>query len=283
MQELKKLSDRFYYLTPVEETDRPILGAVVGDNLTLLIDAGNSEAHVRLFLDELTRSGVPAPSLAVLTHWHWDHVFGASALNRTPVISTEATKTELKRLSSYTWDDEALDLRVDSGEEILFCAEAIKKEFQMERSIRIHMPEITFNDELVLDLGGITCRLVHAGGDHAPDHLIVHLEEEDILFAGDITAPNLYASSWHYTSEGTKQLVEKLKPFSSSQNIISHWKPLSKEMFTEELELLEKTALLSSQAENEADLKQLLMNEYGKPLFEEEELAAHYFMNGKQL
>ncbi|WP_444685551.1 MBL fold metallo-hydrolase [Alkalicoccus luteus] len=283
MQELKKLSERFYYLTPVEETDRPILGAVVGDNLTLLIDAGNSEAHVRLFLDELTRSGVPAPSLAVLTHWHWDHVFGASALNRTPVISTEATKTELQRLSSYSWEDEALDERVKTGEEIRFCAEAIKKEFPAERFIRIHMPEITFNDELVLDLGGITCRLVHAGGNHASDHLIVHLAEEDILFAGDITAPNLYASSWHYTPDETKQLVKKLKPFASAWNVISHWKPLSKELFIEELELLEKTASLSARAGDEAELKNLLMDEYGKPLSEEESLAAQYFMNGKKL
>ena len=35
-------------MTPVSETDRPILGMVV-EKKTLMIDAGNSEEHAQLF------------------------------------------------------------------------------------------------------------------------------------------------------------------------------------------------------------------------------------------
>ncbi|MEC2715045.1 MBL fold metallo-hydrolase, partial [Bacillus cereus] len=45
MQQIKKIGNSFWYMTPVSETDRPILGMVVGQEKTLMIDAGNSEEH----------------------------------------------------------------------------------------------------------------------------------------------------------------------------------------------------------------------------------------------
>lgn len=56
LQTLEKLTNRFWYQTPVSETDRPILGAVVGNDRTLMIDAGNSEDHAQYFLEELKRT-----------------------------------------------------------------------------------------------------------------------------------------------------------------------------------------------------------------------------------
>lgn len=45
MQTLHKIGKSFWYMTPESTTDRPILGMVVGTQKTLMIDAGNSEAH----------------------------------------------------------------------------------------------------------------------------------------------------------------------------------------------------------------------------------------------
>ncbi|MEM5660951.1 hypothetical protein AAHB62_11590 [Bacillus cereus] len=48
-------------MTPVSETDRPILGMVVGKEKTLMIDAGNSEEHAQLFLEMLKEQNVSNP------------------------------------------------------------------------------------------------------------------------------------------------------------------------------------------------------------------------------
>ena len=69
MQTLEKISDRFWYQTPVSETDRPILGVVIGDKRSLMIDAENSEDHAKYFLSELEKNNIPLPSIVVLTHW----------------------------------------------------------------------------------------------------------------------------------------------------------------------------------------------------------------------
>ncbi|SDN58726.1 hypothetical protein SAMN05443253_11490 [Bacillus sp. OK048] len=45
MHSINKIGKSFWYITPISETGRPILGMVVGNNKTLMIDAGNSEDH----------------------------------------------------------------------------------------------------------------------------------------------------------------------------------------------------------------------------------------------
>ncbi|CAM5678520.1 Zn-dependent hydrolase OS=Lysinibacillus sphaericus OX=1421 GN=LS41612_04895 PE=4 SV=1 [Lysinibacillus sphaericus] len=65
--------------------------------------------------------------MVVLTHWHWDHIFGLSALRHMVSIASEKTKTAMEQLIPFSWSDEALDARVKEGIEIEFCARAIKK------------------------------------------------------------------------------------------------------------------------------------------------------------
>lgn len=87
MQTLQHLSKHIVYLPPVQETDRPVLAAVTGNKKTLIIDAGNSVRHAQLFEDELLRNDISGNFL-VLTHSHWDHVFGLENIG-IPVICQE--------------------------------------------------------------------------------------------------------------------------------------------------------------------------------------------------
>jgi len=77
---LHRISDRVYWLPP-GPPDRPSLCAVVGERRTVMLDAGASAAHARLFLDGLAAEGAATPSYVALTHSHWDHVFGAAEVN----------------------------------------------------------------------------------------------------------------------------------------------------------------------------------------------------------
>ena len=111
MQTIEKIGEHFWYQTPVSETDRPVLGIVVGNNKTLMIDAGNSEAHAQYFLEELAKQNVPRPDILALTHWHWDHIFGLSSLKEIVSIAHVKTKEAMERLIPLSWSDEALDER----------------------------------------------------------------------------------------------------------------------------------------------------------------------------
>lgn len=242
MQTLKQHSDRFWYMDPVAETDRPILGAVVGDTHTLMIDAGNSEAHATLFLDVLAERGIKRPSLVALTHWHWDHIFGLSALTDTVSIASTATKAGIERLLPYAWDDASLAERVEDGREIAFCAEAIQLEYGEERSMRVVLPTMTFDDSLTLDLGGVHVMLKHVGGDHAADAVVVYVPEEKVLFLGDALYANLYAPSWRMTPTRTLRLLEILDQFEVEAYVWSHGQVVTRLEYEKDRDILRDLA-----------------------------------------
>ncbi|ERM19862.1 MBL fold metallo-hydrolase [Brevibacillus laterosporus] len=280
MQQLIQMSKRILYLTPYQENDRPILAAIVGDRKTLLIDAGNSSSHAKLFLEQLGELHIKGDWL-VLTHWHWDHVFGLKEMDM-PIISHSQTLQHIKELMDVTWTDCALDKRVELGIEIPFCAEAIKKELGMNRDITLCLPELTFDSRMTIDLGGVSCVIEHVGGDHSSDSSLIYIPEEKILFVGDCLYPNIYASKWNYTIEKSRRLVEQLEKYDANIIFLSHQEaPLTKVEFEEELLLLKNTAFLAEKFQGDQEkIKREMSAHLQRELTEDEEETICFFING---
>ena len=281
MHTVERIGKRFWYMTPFAETDRPILGMVVGDHKTLMIDAGNSEKHAQHFLNELLKKEVTHPDLVVLTHWHWDHIFGLSALTKAVSISSKLTKKEMEKLIHLSWSDQALEERVKKGTEIEFCATAIKKEFTDNRDITIVLPDLTFEKQIEIDLGGVTCIVQQVGGNHASDSVIVLIKEEKILFLGDCIYPDIFSEKENYTINETLQLLDRLEAFDADTYVLSHWKPISKAEFSKEVMMLRTIAGYTDIFKGE---KQQIIEHYEKDVarkLTDDELATiTEFVNG---
>lgn len=284
MQHIEKIGQSFWYLTPVSETDRPILGLVTGKYKSLMIDAGNSENHANLFLAMLSKQKISEPDFIVLTHWHWDHIFGLSAYKNSISISSIETKQEIEKLLPLTWSDDALAQRVKEGTEIEFCANCIKEEFGQDRDIKVIPPSVTFYKQMEVDLGGITCILEHVGGDHASDSIIIFIKEEKILFLGDSIYPDIFSTKRNYTVEKTLNLLEKLEKYDAETYILSHWKPITKSEYLQEANLLKNVAQYTKDyAGNYVTIKEKLEHELGRNLNEDELETIEYFVNGFEM
>jgi len=57
-------------------------------------------------------------------------------------------------------------------------------------------PNRTFSGELVLDVGGVTVRLIEVGPAHTTGDLIVHLPEEGVVCAGDVVFSGDHPVHW---------------------------------------------------------------------------------------
>lgn len=281
MQIMQHLSSHIHYLTPYQETDRPILAAITGTKSTLLVDAGNSSAHIQYFIDQLVKMDV-SPRCLVLTHWHWDHVFGMNQANTTIIAQTMTTE-EIKKMQRLKWNDEALDQRVAEGSEIAFCADAIKKEHVETRDILLPTPDITFERRLEIDLGRVHCIIEHVGGDHSADSTTVYVKEDKVLFLGDCIYPNIHVTPNEYTAEHTLPLIQALRQFDVETAIRSHHtETWDGDTFRQQLDLLETIALLVRDEDNdETFIIQQLQSKLERELNEEELETIELFINGR--
>jgi glyoxylase-like metal-dependent hydrolase (beta-lactamase superfamily II) len=232
-QILQHVTPHVWWMPPAKP-DRPALCAVVGERGTLMLDAGASDTHARLFLDALTEKNLPAPRFVALTHWHWDHTFGTAEIG-VPIIAHPKTADKIWEMAGYEWDDESMAARV--AQHLGIPTENGMKDIVLEvpgskRQIRFAMPELLIETALTIDLGNVTCRIEHVGGDHAADSCVMHIVEDRVLFLGDCMYQAIFPKHY-YTMDKMVPLLDKLLAYDAEQFIEGHGdKVLSREEAT---------------------------------------------------
>lgn len=159
--EVEKLSDDLYVLrglggnTAVLRTDA---GAVVVDTMLFPLQGDRIRERARALTGADT-------VLLINTHYHLDHTHGNPAFEPgTRVLSTERTLSHLKALDADFWSGDAARL----------------------------LPNETFTDRQVLQIGGKTLEIVHPGRGHTDGDLVVVFTDEGVVHLGDLLFQRRY-------------------------------------------------------------------------------------------
>jgi glyoxylase-like metal-dependent hydrolase (beta-lactamase superfamily II) len=226
--ELRQISERIYYIPSSSDTDRPVLGYVKGDKYSLMVDAGNSPKHVEIFHKAIVEHGFPTPDYVAITHWHWDHTFGMCAI-KGKVIASKLTNQQLKKMMEWEWSDEAMQLRLQTGEDIEFCDHCIRLEYPDRNDIKIRPADIEFDNCILLDLGGVHCEIRKIIGTHSEDSVSIYIPEEKVLFIGDADCEDHYNNNGNYDKTKLEGLIEYLEEIDFVQYILGHDEPQRKD------------------------------------------------------
>ncbi len=224
--QLVKLTPHIYYSEPERETDRPVLGYIAGEKRAVMVDAGNSGAHYEAYRELLRARRLPMPEVCVITHWHWDHTFGIHALEQECVAQVN-TNRKLREMASWEWSDAAMKERLRQGIEIPYADTCIRAEYEDVTDIRVVPARTEMQERLDLDCGGITCRCMHLPSAHSEDSVVVYVQEEKILFIGDI-----YGDDWYQGKrdlDKTRALYQALNEIDFGLAVPGHSEPVSKE------------------------------------------------------
>jgi glyoxylase-like metal-dependent hydrolase (beta-lactamase superfamily II) len=150
----------------------PNVGAVIGEDGVLAVDARATPTHAREWLDELRRLTDRPIRHLVLTHYHAVRVLGASAFDAESVIAHEGTRRWILERGEADFESET---------------RRFPRLFRDVESIPgLTHPTASFGDSLRLELGGREVQLLHLGRGHTAGDAAVWLPEERILFAGDL-------------------------------------------------------------------------------------------------
>lgn len=148
-------------------------GAIVGPNWAVVIDTlalPEETINIRQFIEQELQ--VPV-RYVINTHYHADHTMGNYLFPNATILA-------------YALCRELLDTRGRAS------LEAARKQGTTFRQARIVLPHITFAEgSLNLRVGKKTLALTPFPG-HSPDNIGVIVEEDRIMFAGDVLMPIPY-------------------------------------------------------------------------------------------
>ena len=114
----------------------------------------------------------------VLSHYHADHIYGLQAFRD----HTDAVIVAQERAGEYRDNEETADekagLRLDQRRAALSP--------WVDANTRVVPPDITFNERMTIDLGDRRLTLLYAGPAHSSSDIMMMVEPDGVLFAGDI-------------------------------------------------------------------------------------------------
>lgn len=218
---LEKVTDRIYYLMNEDDTDRPALGIVIGDNCSLVIDAGNSVNHAEEFKCEIEKLKVPPVKYVVATHHHWDHIWGLNAFDAV-AIASEKTRKAAEIYCGIKLDDESLKKALDN--EILsdFSVKCIKNEFKNINEFKMRDFDLTFQGQLEIDLGGTRCIIKEMINPHREDGTIIYVPSERTLFLGDAAYGCSKNGHNYYDRQKVQKMMDVVDSYEAEYYLCSH-------------------------------------------------------------
>jgi len=143
-------------------------GFIVGNDYVVVVDSLATVGLTQRFKDEIEKITDKPVRYLINTHHHGDHTYGNHIFAGATIISHIDCRREVTQTPI-----------MDPG-----LLNAIFPEFDF-RGIAATPADITFEKQLTLHVDGREIRLVHFGPGHTSGDIIVHLPDEEIIFAGD--------------------------------------------------------------------------------------------------
>src|SRR5579863_8772860 len=150
----------------------PNIGIVVGDRATLVVDTGLGPRNGTIVLKQAEKLAKAQILYLTTTHFHPEHAMGEQAFPaRTVIIRDAAQQEEMNKHATEFMD--------------LFRGFSAQSK-ELLQDVKMRPPDIVFDKEIKLDLGGITARLMWLGPAHTLGDEIIFVEPDSVLIPGDI-------------------------------------------------------------------------------------------------
>jgi len=202
------------------------VGVIIGENGSVLVDAGNSPELARRIKDELAQSGFPPVCQIIYTHHHWDHTYGACEF-QAPVVAHSMCKTILAEEARKPWGAEYLLQEIERNPRLSVSYRARKRAIRDWATFRIIIPNVVFDSLMTIKLGQIIIELQHVDGQHAEDSIVVKVPSARVMFLGDC----YYPPPLHLRTPQSRPSLDMLAAVESEEYSLyveGHDKPLTR-------------------------------------------------------
>ncbi len=188
----------------------PNIGIIVGDRATLVVDTGMGPPNGAIVAREAAKLAKSSTLYLTTTHFHPEHAAGAQAFPpRTMLIRPAVQQQEMEK----------------HGAEFVEMFRSRSPLFREQlKDLQPRPPDILFDRELTLDLGGVTARLMWLGPAHTQGDELIFVEPDRALLSGDIVENKLVPAMPNADSsaQGWLAILEKIAPLQPRYIIPDH-------------------------------------------------------------
>jgi glyoxylase-like metal-dependent hydrolase (beta-lactamase superfamily II) len=157
----------------------PNVGIVVGTRATLIVDPGMGRRSGEIVLREVGKLSRNAEIYIVNTHFHPEHTTGEAGFPASAkVIRAAAQQQDIEEMG------------IQWVQNFASRSPAIAEVLQGITAFRT--PAEVFQTEKTLDLGGVRVRLVRLGPGHTRGDTVFFVEQDRVLFSGDLVMSRLF-------------------------------------------------------------------------------------------
>jgi glyoxylase-like metal-dependent hydrolase (beta-lactamase superfamily II) len=153
-------------------------GFVVTSDGVVVFDALGTPSLGWALLQEIRKVTDKKIRYMVLSHYHADHIYGLQAFRD----HTDALIVAQERSGEYRDNDEIAD---EKASQRLDQRRAALSPW-VDGNTRVVPPDITFNQRMTIALGDRRLTLLYAGPAHSSSDIMMMVEPDGVLFAGDI-------------------------------------------------------------------------------------------------
>lgn len=178
----------------------PNIGIVVGNRATLVVDTGLGPRNGAIVVKQAEKLAKAPILYLTTTHFHPEHAMGEQAFPpRTVIIRPAVQQEELNKHGA-----EYMDLFRNFSPQ----AKALLVD------VKMRPPDIVFDKEIQLDLGGVSTRLFWLGPAHTKGDELIMVEPDSLLLSGDIVqdkiVPNMPGAD--ASVKGWLAILNQLEP-----------------------------------------------------------------------
>src|SRR5712691_510524 len=155
----------------------PNIAVVIGSRATLVVDTGLGPRNGATIMRVVKKLSTNQKLFLTSTHFHAEHTAGEAAFPAETIIIRPAVQQEevekslagmIARFSTFS----------AQNREVLADA-------------KVRAPDMVFDTEATLDLGGVTARLLWFGAAHTKGDELIFVEPDSTLIPGDIVQDKL--------------------------------------------------------------------------------------------
>ena len=170
---LKRVSD---HVSVIEGFPNVVF--VIGSRATLVVDTGLGERNGATVM-RVEQKLAKGPILYLTTtHYHSEHTTGEQAFPASAIIIRNSVQQE--------------EMIKGVGAHMEAFRKISAQNLDLLQNVKFRPPDVLFDREAKIDLGGVTARLFYVGPAHTKGDELIFVEEDSVLIPGDIVQKDIF-------------------------------------------------------------------------------------------